>query len=197
MRVGVYRSGWTPPGNSSASGCCRRRCAVLYRRARRTKNIGQAGGGDCVRRVCRRILIRAIAQGVLQVVVHSESRADHRLFIKRTPPQPDSRLRQKFRPVDCEQRVAHLRQANVGSRFGRAHDARTAERVVCGPPLRFVPARAEFIAETERHSQIRAYANHVLGVPGPEKRGPAQRCRRGVVQKAGRAGQEVRQSGKS
>ena len=56
-----------------------------------------------------RVLVGAVAQRVLQVVVHPESGANHRLPAERTPSQPDSRLREEFGVVGGEDGIANLR----------------------------------------------------------------------------------------
>src|SRR5580700_4598726 len=63
---------------------CWRRSAALYGIAPH-KNVREAGGADIVGWVVRRILIRAIAQRVLQIVVHTETGADDRLLSERAP----------------------------------------------------------------------------------------------------------------
>ena len=50
----------------------------------------------------RRVLVHAVAQRVLQIVVHPEAGADDGLAAERTPGQPDARLRQELGVVDGE-----------------------------------------------------------------------------------------------
>ena len=49
--------------------------------------------------------------------------------------------------------------------------------------MRLIPSGGKFIAEAERQRELRIQANDVFGVQRSEPRTPAERRRRGIVQK--------------
>ena len=94
ISVGIFASGCTPPGTSSALA-----------------GIGAAGSigkldtgkrSDAVRRIERRVLIHPVSEIVLQLVVHAESGANNRLVLAWIPRKPDPRLGKKLRVVRRE-----------------------------------------------------------------------------------------------
>ena len=162
-------------------------------RNRRALHDGQLRHGKirhAVGRVERRVLIGAIAQRVLQVVVHSEARADHRgaLLSERIPRHSESRLRQEFPVIRREGGVADVRLGQ--------QDA-VGKGISGSASVRLVPAGSELVAEAQREREARGHANRVLGVARAKPRPPAeQRGRRIVQQAAHRALQERLQTGK-
>src|SRR5258706_2130721 len=102
--------------------------------------IGNGAGTDRVGGIEWGILVRPVAQRVLEIVVHTETGANDRLASKGTPRQADSWLRQKLRAIDGEQRISYVR-------LRRNHATR--ERIVCRSPVSFIPTGAEFIAEAQ------------------------------------------------
>src|SRR5579875_2402613 len=130
---------------------------------------------DAVGRVEGRVLIHAVAERILQIVVHAESGADHGLRSQRTPGEADSRLRQKLRAIHCECRARD-------ARLGLDHSAGFDER--CGAAVRLIPSGGEFAAETERKSDRWSKAKRILHVPGAEQRAPVHLSGRRIVEKA-------------
>src|SRR5712675_602682 len=102
--------------------------------------IGDGARSYRVRGIEWGILVRPVAQRVLQIVVHAEPSANDGLAAKGAPRQPDSWLRQEFGAVNSEQRISNVR-------LRRNHATR--ERIVCRSPVSFIPSSAEFIAETQ------------------------------------------------
>ncbi len=86
--------------------------------AKLVRATGAVRRADRIRRVERPILVRAIAQRILQIIEHAERSAEDRLSVEGAPGDGDPRLRQEIFVIIGEQVVAHLRQANVGSRHG-------------------------------------------------------------------------------
>ena len=81
-----------------------RKCGRRKRR-RQIRN-GQAADGECG--IERRVLIHAISERVLQVVVHSETGANHGLVAEGAPRHADARLGQELRVVDAESGIADV-----------------------------------------------------------------------------------------
>ena len=104
-------------------------------------------GRDAVGGIEGRVLVHAIAERVLQFVVHAEAGADDGLVGARAPGEADARLRQELRVVDGEGESADVRLAG---------DDAVGEGVVGGAAVGFVPSGGEFVAEAEAERQVRS-----------------------------------------
>ena len=98
--MGVCRFGWTPPGTSLA--------VAGTGAVRRERKLGHRDVREAVGRIEGRVLIGAVAEGVLQVVIHAEAGADYGgvLVAKGLQARPSARLRQELRVVHGEGGVA-------------------------------------------------------------------------------------------
>ena len=103
---------------------------------------------DAVGRIKRRVLVRAIAERVLQIVVHAEAGANHGLLPERAPRQADARLRQELRVVRGEDELLPMLRLAGNDAVGKD--------VVGGAAMRFVPARGELVAEAEGERELGA-----------------------------------------
>src|SRR5260370_1280397 len=102
---------------------------------------GTDGGADFGARWLPRVVWGgAIAEGVLQMVVHAEAGAEDGSCAEWTPGYADARLWEKFCVVLREQR---------GSDVWLAGDHAVAEGVVGGAAVRLVPAVGSFLAKSE------------------------------------------------
>ena len=88
------------------------------------------------------VLIGAIAEGVLQIVVHAEAGAEDGRCAERAPGNTDARLGKKYRVVVGESRGSDVRLAG---------DHAIAEGVSCGASVVLVPAVGGFIAHSDRY----------------------------------------------
>src|ERR1700686_684247 len=71
-----------------------------------------------------------------------------------------------------------------------------AERVIGGATVGLVPSGREFVAEAQRHGQLRRQANDILGIQRAKKRPPIHFSWRGIVKKRRRRSlQESLQAG--
>ena len=163
--MGVCRFGCTPPGtNFAVAG---------------TKVVSGSCGDRQVRKAVgwieRRVLIGAIAERVLQIVIHSEAGANHSAIgvAERTPGDPDAGLRQELGIVLGESGRADIR---LGV------DDAVGERVGGSAAIHFIPSGGKFVAEAERERKPGRQADHVFGVERAKQRPPAERRGRGIVQ---------------
>src|SRR5262249_54602217 len=108
---------------------------------RNWKRLG--GAADTVDRIEGEVLIGAVAEGVLQIVVHAKSCADNSFWTGWTPCQADARLRQERGVVGGEEGIANVR-------LRRDHAVR--EGVVGGAAVGFVPSGGELGAEAQGKS---------------------------------------------
>ena len=150
ISVGVYRFGCTPPGTSLR----RRRNGAWRSGSCETGHVRKAVG-----RIERRVLIGAVAERVLQIVVHSEAGANDRLAAccrTGSRPVPARGCGRNFALFTVNAEAADVRL--------RIDDA-VGERVGGGAAIDFIPAGGEFVAESERQRSSSGVSRiDVLGI---------------------------------
>ena len=158
------------------------------RGSRRDRELRDREARKTVGRVKRRVLIGAVAQRILQIVVHAEPGANHgALVAEGTPRHAGARLRQKLSIVHSEGRASDV---------WLSRDDPIRKRIGGCPAMGLVPPVGKFVPEAERQRQLRTQTNRIVDVPRAKPGAPAERRRRGIVQKSGhRALQERLQAG--
>src|SRR6201996_4830721 len=154
-------------GNEERIG---RRRGLRRDRKPRDGKVGNAIGG-----IEARVLVHAVAERILQFVIHAEPCTQYGPFGKRTPGYADSGLRKELRVVGGE---------GVARNPGLGGDDTVGVEIVCGAAMRFIPSGRELGAEAKRDGQLRTETYDILSVERPKQRAPIERSWRRVVQEA-------------
>ncbi len=135
---------------------------------------GNGEGRDAVDRIEWRILVGAIAERVLEIVVHAKAGAEDGFIAKGTPSNGQARLRQESCVVGGEKRIADMRSAG---------DNAAGESVICSSAKGFIPSSGKFVAEAKGHGQLAVNAEDVFGVKSAEFGAPIHGSWRRIVKK--------------
>src|SRR5579863_5387063 len=138
---------------------------------------GKAGNrkrSDAVCRIEWRVLVCAVAERVLQVIVHPETGSNYSLSAEGTPCQADPWLRKKRGVFHGEERISNARR--------RGDDA-VRKGIGRSASVSFIPARTQFVPESHGQGGPGCQPDHIFGVPCPEQRAPVHLGGRGIEEK--------------